>query len=646
MPGLVLRPTATVNASAGTKVGGATAHAVLGDANNASWIEMWPEAGVARVTLATPTKGADQVTRYIRPVCAVASISINSTKFDLGLEQSGVVVSSLTGVQISGTDVEWHAPGWIQPGDLSAAQIAALALTIRRSATGAVTNLRAIDLWLDVVFADPPTVSASASMSGTTTTVNWTPANGADGGSYRWSQVWLTDPNGTTIYDSGVTDNSALLSRAIGGLAIPGTYTWHVRVAHEDIPGNGHWSATTTATAVLPVQTRAEVLAVTPVPDHENIVAVVTVTRDTAKDAWGTVELQRLSGVDLLSAVGNIETGTGGIATGWKRNPIQNPAVTQTDTIETASGVSGNYQQFAGTAPAGSFAQLVTEHAYPVQPGETIEVTAWTRTTVSGTAEARFVAAWLSGAPGLGRNWNEPGNSHSVTTILSTGAWSLNRYSWTAPPSATAFMLSAEIYGGAGGGNFTFAFDLVTAIPGAWVSLVVPIPATNSVDVTDRTILPYRPTVYRARAIKTDLVTVGSWVYSSAVTVAPTVTGVRISPLLRPDLTATFDMVGYPTAGLSIGRTLYPVMGSDEPVAREDTRLRDAGELVLRCRSDADETSLRAALSAGTALVVAPTSFQLEAGYYSFGQVTRVNYGDQPYHTTRDFRIEYNKVTL
>ena len=62
MSTVIVRPDETWTATAGTKVGGATTHGVVGDNSDASWIEMWPELGYARVVVAAPTKPAGWAT--------------------------------------------------------------------------------------------------------------------------------------------------------------------------------------------------------------------------------------------------------------------------------------------------------------------------------------------------------------------------------------------------------------------------------------------------------------------------------------------------------------------------------------------------------------------------------------------------------
>lgn len=292
MATVVTRPNATVSASGGSRTGGTTTHGVLSDVNVASWVEMWPEAGPARVTGPAPTKPAGSVTKQVRVGVYVSSISVNSTKFDIWLERNGAIISRLDGVQISGTNWQSYLSPWVQPGDLSAAEVAALIGGVRRSMTGAWTNLRAIEMWFETVFAAQPTVTLSQSAAGSTATVSWVPAKGdVDTGEYRWYSLVLKNSGGATVWESGVVDAPTVFSRSVSGLA-SGSYTWHVQTGHETLPGQGHWTPVTTIATTIPVTTRAQVLSVTATPDPANGAVSVTVNRDTSKDAWGSVEVE------------------------------------------------------------------------------------------------------------------------------------------------------------------------------------------------------------------------------------------------------------------------------------------------------------------------------------------------------------------
>lgn len=293
MAGASLVPVATIAASGGARTGGTTTHGVLGDANAASWIELWPEAGTCRCTVATPTKPAGAVTKALRINALVSSISANTTKFDIWLEHQGATVSQLLGVQISGTTAAWYASPWtLAPADLTPAQLAALVVNGRRSPTGAWTNLRLRELYAEAIFAAQPTVTLSQSVSGTGTTVTWTPAKGdVDTGDYRWYRAWLKNSGGATVFDTGVVDGPTTFSRTATGLA-SGTYTWYVQVGHESLPNQPHWSAEATIATTIPVTTRAQVLSVVATPNPATAAVAVTANRDTSKDAWGSVEVE------------------------------------------------------------------------------------------------------------------------------------------------------------------------------------------------------------------------------------------------------------------------------------------------------------------------------------------------------------------
>jgi hypothetical protein len=247
---VIIRPDETVAASSGSRVGGATTHAVVGDANDASWIEMWPEAGLAQVRVQTPTKPAGSIVKSIQLVGRVSSYNIYATKVDAYLTWAGNTWSAFYGIQTSGTTVVELYGGVVQPGDMTAAQLGDIIIAFRRSSSGASSNARWRDLWIVVVFAEIPTATVTGP-TGTTAdgnvTAQWNYNQPADGAGQSWYQsVIARTSDGVWVSDSGVVASGAG-SHYHPGLP-PGTYYSYVNVAQQIYAGQGHWSGWQTPT--------------------------------------------------------------------------------------------------------------------------------------------------------------------------------------------------------------------------------------------------------------------------------------------------------------------------------------------------------------------------------------------------------------
>jgi hypothetical protein len=311
MSTVIIRPDQTWTATAGTKVGGATTHAVVGDNNDASWIEMWPELGYARVVVATPTKPAGSVTKYVQLVGRASSISSNSTKVEALLEYAGAAMGSgFAEVVIPNATVVELYGALVQPGDLTDAQLSNIIIAFRRSATGASTNARWRDLWVVCTFAEKPTAASTGPASGTSGNVvsSWSHTAGSDGGPqvWYWSRIFTAaqysaggfNPETSPYASSSGIEASSTNQHYHPGLA-PGTYRHYIKTAQQVYTNQAHWSDWAYSDFTIsnpPATTSAEVSIVQGQIYPANGRNYVVAYRDLAEDPWGagvTVEIER-----------------------------------------------------------------------------------------------------------------------------------------------------------------------------------------------------------------------------------------------------------------------------------------------------------------------------------------------------------------
>ena len=245
-----LRPTGTTS-NTGTLTGGATAHAVLADNSDLSYITFLPDEGCA-VTLGDFTLPADAVVKSVawRLRCSsggggqrIQSNLLSGSEVAAGQIQATWTTPTTVTVRSGVTE---FASGV----NLTDALIDAASLTSSNDSAGTVLVLEA---YVDVTYVTQPVVGV-AEPTGTVSddtspTVVWLQAIDSAGGNVTAFEVKIGttgfDPDDDeAVVESGITaDNTP---NGFNGWAIPehlddGSYEAHVRV-RQTVNGAEHWS--------------------------------------------------------------------------------------------------------------------------------------------------------------------------------------------------------------------------------------------------------------------------------------------------------------------------------------------------------------------------------------------------------------------
>lgn len=302
-----IRPDGTLSALIGTLVGGATAHAVLSDNSDASYIK-GQGGGIESVrvvlTLGTFTIPAGSVVKSA-VVRARIGGALGGYPAVVSLLNNRGVSGLLVALAVTSTTVTTTYSSSAQAVQLSQADLDALLVEIY-SDTGEsafTTDVRHFEVYADIITAAQPVVTVTAP-TGTITTTSyldtiWSYAAGVDGGPQSSYQVRIFSAAeygvagfnpGTSpaSYDSGVLFGTTSNHRSA---SLPNaTYRSYVRAA-QSINGVAHWSDWAFSQAVLNATgpTVASVVATSEVALARNR---ITVTRSGAV-AWTSFDLQR-----------------------------------------------------------------------------------------------------------------------------------------------------------------------------------------------------------------------------------------------------------------------------------------------------------------------------------------------------------------
>lgn len=633
------RPDSTV-AAVGTLTGGATLHAVTNDTNPASYATYYAGQGIGKVSVAAPAKPAGSVTKNVRAVLDVSSISVNSTKIDAWLEYGGQVYSAVFGATFSSTTPANLILPYSVLGDLTGAQLGDVVVCWQRSPSGAVTNCRIIEAYFDTTFAEQPSVTATAPTaagSSSTVTGTWTYTAGVDGGPQHWyharvfsaaqyGAVGFNPATSTATATSGVVA-SAATSHGFVGLT-PGTYRFYVAGAQEVITGQGHWSAWSYTDFTVTAGTTAEVLSVVPTPDDLSGSIQVVVNRDTAKDAWSSVELERNYDYNSLTN-GEFSTGASGLGTDWVESTVNTPTSTS-KSLQTTGGWNGQFQRIGATLDFGDFYRISTKFA--ALPGSLVRISVAVKGTLGANCKATVATQFTSDAT-LTTAQIVAGTSTTteeyfgVTTVWST----FESLAWV-PTDAVQGVVTVGIVGqtGAAAAVCTLDMDSVFLTQGGYgwnpvrgASTLVP--AANSLTVLDFEAPPDRQVRYRARAIKAVGPVYGAWVYSPSLVEWTVEEGVWVKSVTNPNLNLHTTLAVPPAKTRRIRRGIHAPLGEAHRIVASDVRHSRNVEFVFQT-PDATEADMLDVLSEeAVVLIDMPEVYRFPSGYFSLGDVEEVH---------------------
>ena len=294
MTTVVLRPNGTVSVG-GAVTGAANAHTALSDDSDSSYV-----TGSATVAMGTFTLGAG-VTKTAQVRVRGRAVTGTDTIFGavVGLEStvkaSGSITTSISTKTGAAAPVTW-----------SQADINGLQMSFRQSQAASSSNVRGMELYLDVVHVEQPVVAVDAISpdpytASTFVPVSWVNTLDADGGVQQRYGIKAydatthgafgsVDPDTTPpFYGPGHVVSSAT-SATIGPLPND-TYRIFVRTSQtvNGVTHTSEWDSVDITVAV----SDAEIDTVTMVADNATGSIEVTVERDTGTEAWDFIEVQR-----------------------------------------------------------------------------------------------------------------------------------------------------------------------------------------------------------------------------------------------------------------------------------------------------------------------------------------------------------------
>lgn len=511
-----LRPNATVATTGLAVTGGASADVVLDDTPVAdgSYVQAsGSSAATATLQLTDPTWPAGAVSKQARIQLRGRATSGYTPGRGLAELRSGSMVVATFDNQTWTSAATWvtKAGAWF-PINLTQAEVNALQLWVRvnRSQTNPYPILCS-EVYVDVVLAEQATAAittATTAYTSSTITTDWTHTPGADGGDQSHYRVVVLsadqvatitggDPLTSTVgsvFDTGDVEGAQASYTATGIPALTAGAARYVRTA-DLVNGVPHWSAWTSQ-GITNTLTTAEVLSIVPAADSANGRVSVVVNRDTAKDPWTAVEVDAMSGKNVIGTIGTMEGApSGGVAGGWFGGALAGTPTGVTWSTATVAGHGQVQRVVLTTAAASSVSvQPFPFTAIPVAAGDRVQIFAdFNSTTWNNNAPA--VAMLMNTATGFaGWQW--------LPLLDRTTGWRRYTAELIVPANVTSVTPFVGV-GDVGGASVSTTVDIdnVTAfVNGTWTALTVPSPGTNSVTVQDYTSPPGATIAYRARA--------------------------------------------------------------------------------------------------------------------------------------------------
>ena len=640
-----LRPNSTISTTGLSVVGGASADVVLDDAPAAdgSYIQnTGSSAATATLGLTDPTWPAGAVSKSARVQLRARGISGSLPgRGYVELRSGSVVVAKLDLSTWTSTSFVTKAAAWF-PITLTQAEVNALTAYVRvnKSQTNPYPVI-ASELYIDLILAERATAAittVTTAYSTSTITTDWSHTPGADGGDQsHYRLIWLTaaqvatitggDPTTSTdgiLSDTGIVESTAVSAITTGLPA--GTLTRYVATA-DLVNGQPHWSAWVSQSVTVTLST-AEALSVSPTVDDALGRVGVTVARDTGKDPWTGVEIERaVSAVE--PTVANMEgTAVSGIAGGW--GSFTAGTLTPTYTVQTAAG-RGSVQRVAvtGMDPGERVmvrtATAVSLASIGVLPGDTIEIGGWFAAAAGSYfagCQPSFGADWYAGSVLVSSSYSQIGGSGTAGTY----------YPYTGrlvvPAGVTHAKILVGLSGGAGASNATGQVDIdaVTVIRADGWEPITGSPFTaagNSATVYDYELPPGVAGAYRARALKAGPVA-GAWVQAASTVWSYTTGRLWLKVPEMPGLNMQLWVVSAPLENTRPRRQIiHDILPDGASSARRVVAYGPlqgrVTELVAWTETRAEAAQLEAIVRSGVVVLHPPTDWRFAAGTFALG---------------------------
>lgn len=625
-----LRPNSTISTTGLSVVGGASADVVLDDAPAAdgSYIQnTGSSAATATLGLTDPTWPAGAVSKSARIQLRARGISGSLPgRGYVELRSGSVVVAKLDLSTWTSTSFVPKTAAWF-PITLTQAEVNALTAYVRlnKSQTNPYPVI-ASELYVDLILAERATAAittVTTAYATSTITTDWSHTPGADGGDQsHYRLIWLTaaqvatitggDPTTSTAgsaFDSGQVESTAASAVADGLPA--GTLTRYVATA-DLVNGQPHWSAWVSQSVTVTLST-AEALSVTPSVDSALGRVQVTVARDTGKDPWATVDVQCLSGVDVLAALGGMEgVPVAGVVGGWTSGNWNTPTSVSYSAV-TVSG-HGQVQRITATTTAGS-GGYVTPATPLVIAGDSVDVLVDADSSAWGNNQLLVSVAFGDKAGNL--------LALPMYKLAVTAGWRRYGATFAAPAGAVSAKPLVGVIGTTGGAVVADV-DAVRMFDGrTWRTVTAPTPDTNTVTADDYMLAPGETAIYRARAVKTGPVA-GSWIYS-ADTVWSYPTGqLWLKVPDTPALNMRLWVVSTPLENTRPRRQIiHDILPDGASSARRVVAYGPlqgrVTELVAWTETRAEAAQLEAIVRSGVVVLHPPTDWRFAAGTFAVG---------------------------
>lgn len=647
----ILRPTSTIN-NTGALTGGATAHAVLSDDSDASYVDLdfTEQAAVGLTDLTLPASAViKRATVRIRGLSTLGSSL--ATSLDVTDDVNAVTVinwASPTTVTILTNDVS-----------LTDAEVDGANLFFSTNGSNAI---RLHEAYLDIIYVTIPTVVIT-SPTGTITdddtpTVAWTPSFDSDGGAQtHFRAVYMANgqhpDTGTPVSDSGiVATNDAFW---IPDDPIPNaTYDIYVRVA-QTVNGSLHWSAW---------DEQADVILNVPAP---TVPSSITVTLDNpngrikieaAEGAVGTAftdyfqvqrsidagatweDIRTSEGIDgIIPLITVVATGTFSDAADATSHAANLPAplggILENDLLIAVSGMDGNTSH---SWPAG-WTELVDANSVPVsraaaykraEGGETGTITVNTSASEGGGILILCVRhAHLTTAPEANIGAASGASANPNPASANPAGWDIENTLWipaaandgnvalTAGVSGYGANLANARWANASGAGISIAYRRIIAASedaGSFTLAASEDWLAHMIAVRPEHALPFEydyeapngtPTRYRVRAVHqfaSGSTSVSAWVTSGDVIFESTAWWFKHpydGALNFPGRIRSQPSKNKPSR---IG--IHQPLGRSGVVAIRDTDEPWQGEIVVRLDTDEDRDSLHELLGDGVPILV------------------------------------------
>lgn len=613
MTKVTLRPDGTIS-SAG--MGDATPHVELSDSSTGTTESaLGSSAAMATMTLGTTTLPAGAVTKSLTALTQARGIGttlpgrahVKVTKAD------GTVLVDYIDAGFASTSFVTRSSSAVKVA-LSQADVDGLRLWVHlnEKQAGPYPVVMA-EAYADLRYVTVPTIALDAAVTSLdTVTQSWTYSQpDVDGGAQaQWvARVFTAAQYGASGWDPATSTATAEASGTgstaavtLSGLPDGSNHRIYVRAA-DDVNGVPLWSAWQFNTFTI-TTTRAQVLTVTPTAQPSTASVSVAVARNTGNDAWTGVEVERLSGRDVLSTISAMEGApSGGVAGGWFGGALAGAPTGVTWSTPTVAGHGQVQRVVLTTATASSVSvQPFPFTAVPVQGGDTVQIFADFNSSAWNNNAPAFAMFMNTAAGFAGWQW--------LPIIDRTTGW--RRY--TAELVVPSGVVSVTPFVGVGdvGGtsvSTTVDIDNVNAfINGTWVPVVGSRFAASgdSLTITDRLVAGDRSHTWRARAANA-AGSLGSWVLSPLATVTPTRAYLRDATNPTNEWSVQgWQVDGFPADGREVPTATLDVIGRADPVTVYDVPKYGAGQFRVECETLADSDALVALLDGRTLMILQP----------------------------------------